>query len=228
MLYLRALREGLAPLPPASAPIRHEIDGFAAVHGWPAVHAELARVDAAAAARIAPQDAQRLQRALEVYRLTGVPISEWQQRARSAQHAAVSDAGMPERTRYRWLRYVLCPTSRDDLRARLQERFDAMLRAGLVDEVRALYARGDLTPQLPAMRAVGYRQLWSYCAGATTLEQASAAAVSATALLAKRQLTWLRSEQDLTPLGDSSVGVLEALASQICAVVRHESVSRGC
>jgi tRNA dimethylallyltransferase len=218
MLYLRALREGLAPLPPASAEIRRQIDAFASLHGWPAVHAELARVDSVAAAKIAPRDAQRLQRALEVYRLTGVPISEWQRRSRRPR----------ETEPYRWLRYALYPDSRQDLRARLQARFDAMLRAGLLDEVRALHRRGDLSPQHPSMRAVGYRQLWWHCAGSATLEQASAAAVTATAQLAKRQLTWLRSERDLTPLGDISVGVLEALAVQICAAVRHESEGREC
>jgi tRNA dimethylallyltransferase len=208
MLYLRALREGLAQLPKASPEIRRQIDAEAAAHGWSSVHAELARVDGAAAARIAPQDAQRVQRALEVYRLTGVPISQWQARAQ------------PSRVQYRWLRYALWPASREQLRARLQTRFSAMLRAGLLDEVLALYARGDLSPRHSSVRAVGYRQLWSYCAGETSFEQASAAAVAATAQLAKRQLTWLRRDRELTLLGDMSVGALEALATQISVAVR--------
>jgi len=206
MLYLRALRDGLAAMPPASPQIRREIDALAAARGWAVVHAELERVDAAAAARIAPQDAQRLQRALEVFRLTGVPLSHWHARRQ------VKDV------RYRWQCYALWPDSRASLRQRLQVRFDAMLRAGLVDEVRALKARGDLTATHASMRAVGYRQLWAYCAGETSLAEASARAVTATAQLAKRQLTWLRGERDVTPLGAISVGPLEVLATQISAM----------
>jgi tRNA dimethylallyltransferase len=205
MLYLRALRDGLAAMPAASPEIRREIDSLASERGWAAVHAELARVDAQAAARIAPQDAQRLQRALEVFRLTGVPLSSWHQR-----HGAVAMTD-------RWQCYALWPDSRASLRQRLQSRFESMLAAGLVDEVRALYARGDLTPAHPAMRAVGYRQLWPHCAGDITLEAATANAVTATAQLAKRQLTWLRREREVTPLRDSSVGALEALATRIFA-----------
>jgi tRNA dimethylallyltransferase len=206
MLYLHALRHGLAELPEASPEIRRQIDALAAMHGWPAVHAQLASVDAASAARIAPQDTQRLQRALEVYRLTGVPISHWQSRASAASQ------------QYRWRRYALWPASREQLRERLQDRFDAMLRAGLLAEVRALYQRGDLTPRHAAMRAVGYRQLWPHCAGEVSLESAAAAAVVATAQLAKRQLTWMRRDRELTLLGDTSVSALEALAAQISAV----------
>ena len=213
MLYLRALHDGLAQLPVASLPIRRQIEAQAAQYGWPAVHAELERVDHAAAARIAPQDAQRLQRALEVYRLTGVPISQWQGSA--DRHGAA-----PMRAQYRWLRYALWPDSRADLRTRLQARFEAMLRAGLIDEVRTLYARGDLTGQHPAMRAVGYRQLWSYCAGDISLEQAARLAVIATAQLARRQLTWLRREPGITALHGAPVGLLEALITAICGPAR--------
>lgn len=205
MLYLHALRDGLAPLPDASPEIRSQIDALAAAHGWAAVHAELARVDGEAAARIAPQDAQRVQRALEVYRLTGVPISQWQADTRHT------------REHYRWLRFALWPSSREHLRQRLQLRFQAMLRAGLADEVTALYARGDLTARHSSMRAVGYRQLWRYCAGELSLEQASAAAIAATAQLAKRQLTWLRRDSELTLLGDMSTAALDALTTQVCA-----------
>jgi tRNA dimethylallyltransferase len=205
MLYLQALREGLATLPAASPEIRGQIDALAAAHGWASAHAELARVDPEAAARIAPQDAQRVQRALEVYRLTGVPISEWHARTEGT------------RAHYRWLRYALWPDSREHLRQRLHARFAAMLRAGLVDEVQGLYAREDLTAQHAAMRAVGYRQLWRYCAGELGLAQASAAAVAASAQLAKRQLTWLRRDHDMTLLGDTSVGVLEAVSAKIFA-----------
>jgi tRNA dimethylallyltransferase len=205
MLYLRALRDGLAEMPAADPAVRHEIDALAAEHGWAAVHAELARVDAEAAARIAPQDAQRLQRALEVFRLTGVPLSRWHQRDSAP---AITDS---------WLCYALWPDSRTALRQRLQLRFEAMLAAGLVDEVRALHARADLTANHPSMRAVGYRQLWPHCAGQITLEAATARAVTATAQLAKRQLTWLRREREVTSLSDTSVGALEALATRIFA-----------
>jgi tRNA dimethylallyltransferase len=205
LLYFRALREGLAPLPPADAAIRRQIDAMAAAHGWSAVHAELARVDPEAAARIAPQDAQRVQRALEVYRITDAPISRWQRLARV------------ERPRYRGLWYALWPESREALRERLQARFDAMLRAGLVAEVRALYGRGDLTARHPSMRAVGYRQLWRYCAGEISLEQAVTLAVTATAQLAKRQLTWLRRESEMISINPVAVGALEVLSEQISA-----------
>jgi tRNA dimethylallyltransferase len=205
LLYLRALRDGLAAMPPADAGVRAQIDALAAAHGWPAVHAELARVDPAAAARIAPQDCQRLQRALEVFRITDRPISEWHARARAV------------RPDYRWLTYALWPPSRAQLRQRLQQRFDAMLRAGFVDEVRALFGRGDLTLQHASMRAVGYRQLWRYCAGEATLEQATTQAVTATAQLAKRQMTWLRRERATHTVDALSVGDLEPLAAAISA-----------
>jgi len=208
MLYFRALREGLAPMPGADAAIRGEIEAMAALRGWPAVHAELARVDPESAARIAPRDSQRVQRALEVYRITAAPISRWQAQSRR------------DRPRHRGLWYALWPDSRVALRERLQARFEAMLRAGLVEEVRALQARGDLTPQHGSMRAVGYRQLWRYCAGEIPLEQAVAQAVTATAQLAKRQMTWLRREHEFTAINDLSVGALEALSERISATVR--------
>ena len=208
MLYLRALHEGLAVLPPASAAVRLELDARAASAGWPALHAELERVDAAAAARIARTDAQRIQRALEVHRLTGVPISQWQRRTHGA------------REEFRWLRYAVLPTSRIDWRRHLAGRFDAMLRAGLLEEVRALYARGDLTEQHPSVRAVGYRQLWRYVAGSCSLDQALQQAIIATTRLAKRQLTWLRREQEMTMLPAHAVGLAETVARSIRAAAQ--------
>jgi tRNA dimethylallyltransferase len=205
LLYLRALREGLAALPPASPAVRAELDALAAERGWPALHAELAAIDPQAAARIAPQDAQRIQRALEVYRLTGAPITQAQQDTRGAA------------AEYRWLLYALWPDSRALQRVRLAERFDAMMRAGLLEEVRALYARGDLNERHSAVRAVGYRQLWQYCAGRCSLEQAIAASVSATAQLAKRQLTWLRRDAALEPLAAGQLRLAERLGRQIVA-----------
>jgi tRNA dimethylallyltransferase len=208
MLYLRALRDGLAALPSANARVRGEIDAEAAEAGWATLHAQLARIDPAAAARIAPQDAQRIQRALEVHRLTGETISSLQHRTQGTRES------------YRWLRYALWPDSRVQLRTQLQARFESMLRVGLVDEVKRLYARGDLTPGHPAIRAVGYRQLWEYCEGLVSLELASTAAVNATAHLAKRQLTWLRRDCDICVRHSGEVGVLEGIVAEIIAAVR--------
>jgi tRNA dimethylallyltransferase len=205
MLYLRALRDGLSSLPPASAEIRRGLDALALERGWPAMHAELCRLDPQAGARIAPQDSQRIQRALEVQRITGVPISRWHDRTEGS------------RDDYRWLRFALWPSSRAQMRETLQMRFAAMLRAGLLDEVRRLYERGDLTPQHASMRAVGYRQLWRYCANELSLEQASSAALTATAQLAKRQLTWLRGDRELIVLPNASVGELEGVIAPIVA-----------
>jgi tRNA dimethylallyltransferase len=183
MLYFRALVQGLAPLPQANATIRAELDAEARAIGWPALHARLAEVDPAAAARIRPHDAQRIQRALEVWRLTGQRLSHLQERA--------------EPSPYTLARFALMPVSREMLYERIGARFDAMLAAGFVDEVRRLRDRGDLDPDLPSLRAVGYRQLAQYLAGTITLEQAIAAARQATRNLAKRQLTWLRADPDI-------------------------------
>ena len=183
MLYLRALMHGLAPLPQASPELRAQLDERAAREGWPALHAELLRVDPLAAARIAPNDSQRIQRALEVYYTTGRPISE-------LQRATVSPlAGL--RLKY----WVLAPTDRNMLHERLSGRFRAMMAAGFLDEVKALRQRGDLTSRHPSMRSVGYRQLWAHLDGEYGLEEAERRGVFATRQLAKRQLTWLRAEK---------------------------------
>jgi tRNA dimethylallyltransferase len=182
MLYFRALLHGLAPLPQASAPLRREIDDRAAREGWPALHAQLARLDPHAAARISPNDPQRIQRALEVCYESGRPLSDLQRDTVSAL------SGMSVR------QWALVPGDRAALHERLQRRLAAMLAAGFVEEVRALRARGDLTGVEPALRAVGYRQLWAHLAGESTLEEAARRALVATRQLAKRQLTWIRSE----------------------------------
>ncbi|MBE7416381.1 MAG: tRNA (adenosine(37)-N6)-dimethylallyltransferase MiaA [Ideonella sp.] len=182
MLYFKALLEGLDRLPEADAALRAELDAQAAAHGWPALHAELARADPTTAARLAPHDAQRIQRALEVWRLTGRPLSHAQGRHGSTGMALPLIA--------------LEPASRSWLHARIAARFDAMLAAGFVDEVRALRARGDLHAALPSMRCVGYRQLWQQLdAGSLDthlLDTARERGIAATRQLAKRQLTWLR------------------------------------
>ena len=181
MLYFKALRDGLHPLPQADAALRERIDAEAGARGWPALHAELARVDPETAARLAPADAQRIQRALEVWRLSGRPLSAWHRDgARGTAPAAA------------WPLVSLEPQSRAWLHARIAERFDAMLAAGLLDEVHALRARGDLHAGLPAMRCVGYRQAWQALdAGEPALMREPG--IAATRQLAKRQLTWLRS-----------------------------------
>ena len=182
MLYLRALLHGLAVLPQAAPALRAELDERARRAGWPALHAELARLDPAAAARIAPADGQRIQRALEVCLSTGQRISE-------LQRARVSPlAGWP-------LHYwVLAPRERARLHERLAQRFAAMMAAGFLEEVRQLRARGDLSARHPAMRAVGYRQLWAHLEGDYDLKEAVNRGVAATRQLAKRQLTWMRGE----------------------------------
>ncbi len=186
MLYYRALQDGLADLPAADPALREAIQAEATVRGWAALHEELARVDPQAAARIHPNDPQRLGRALEVWRLTGVPLSEWQARGREQ---AAPEVG-------RVLKLALIP-SRELLRERIAVRFTQMLEAGFIQEVEALRARGDLHLGLPSMRSVGYRQVWEYLEGAHTYERMVELGVTATRGLAKRQMTWLRSERDL-------------------------------
>jgi len=183
MLYFRALRHGMAPLPEANADVRARLDRRAREHGWRALHAELARLDPPAAARIHETDSQRIQRALEVIELTGRRLSEL--------HAETDAGGR------RYAAFALLPFERDALYQRIDARFEAMIAAGLVDEVRALRARGDLSPDLPSMRSVGYRQVWNHLAGECGLERAIEAGQRATRNLAKRQLTWLKGERDL-------------------------------
>ena len=180
MLYFHALTRGIAPLPEADPEVRAAIDAQARAAGWPALHAQLAALDPVAAERIRPNDAQRIQRALEVIRLTGGTLTELQRQA--------------EPSPLRFARFALLPFERPALYARIGTRFDQMLEEGLVDEVRRLYRRGDLRPDLPSMRAVGYRQFWRHFAGECTLDEAVAAAKQATRNLAKRQLTWLRAD----------------------------------
>lgn len=182
MLYLRSLLDGLAELPEAHPDLRRELDSRAARAGWPALHEELARLDPAAAARIAPHDAQRIQRALEVWHATGRPISELQR--------ATASPLAPFDVRY----WMLSPPDRAVLHERLARRLDAMLAAGFLDEVRQLRDRGDLTAAHSSMRAVGYRQLWAHLEGQYDLPEAGRRALAATRQLAKRQLTWMRGE----------------------------------
>lgn len=201
MLYFRALRRGLAEMPQADPQVRGEIDAEAARHGWPAMHARLAAVDPKAAARIKPNDAQRIQRALEVHRLAGVPLSEL--------HAAAS----PRRTDLSYLAYAWSPADRSRLYAGIEERFHRMMASGLLEEVRRLYDRGDLEPALPAIRSVGYRQLWEHLSAGEPLASAVQRAIFATRGLARRQLIWLRS--------DSEVQWVDALEPSAAAHIEH-------
>lgn len=184
MLYLRAFREGLAELPSADPAVRAQLDAEVRERGLGALHAELTLADPEAAAGIHPNNPQRLLRALEVLRATGRPISAWW-RAQAA-----TDVG--SRLGVELDVIALEPASRSDLHARIEARFDAMLGEGFVEEVLALRARGDLAPDLPSMRAVGYRQVWSYLDGAIGHAEMRARGIAATRQLARRQLTWLR------------------------------------
>ena len=183
MMYFRLLLVGMSELPAADAGIRAAIEALAQQHGWAHVHALLAQVDAESAARINPNDPQRLQRALEVYRLTGISMSEWRRREQAQAAPALP---------YRVIQLALLPRNRAWLHKRIAQRFHVMLAQGFEDEVRRLRARGDLHLELPAMRSVGYRQMWQYLDGLCTRDQMVAAAIAATRQLAKRQLTWLR------------------------------------
>jgi tRNA dimethylallyltransferase len=186
MLYYRALTQGLDDLPQADPALRRRIDEEAAARGWPALHAELAKVDPPSAQRIKPADAQRIQRALEVFRLTGRPLSSLHGTAPSALSFRIQAlAQMP---------------AREALHASIEQRFDAMLQAGLVEEVRSLRSRFRMTAEMPSMRAVGYRQVWQFLEGDVSREEMRSRALAATRQLAKRQMTWLRSFPDLLGL----------------------------
>jgi len=203
MLYFKALREGLSTLPQADAAVRAAIEAEAKEYGWPALHAELAKVDAPTAARLKPGDAQRIQRALEVFRISGKPLS------------ALQGARAPAAAAYRFAPVALVPSDRSALHRRIELRFEAMLAAGLVDELAALRRKYALAPELPAMRCVGYRQAWEHLQGAYDLVALRERGIYATRQLAKRQLTWLRSMDEpavfdcLAPdLGERVIGHL--------------------
>jgi tRNA dimethylallyltransferase len=197
MLYFKALWDGLDDMPTASPALRAELAVQAAAQGWPALHAELARVDPLTAARLQPQDSQRISRALEVFRASGQPMSFFQRRI------AQNQAAMAAETAPAGLLISLEPDKRAWLHQRIAQRFDAMLAAGFLDEVRRLRARADMHPDLPAMRCVGYRQAWTLLDKLNTLKNPTEVqqaqhdfreqGIAATRQLAKRQLTWLRS-----------------------------------
>jgi len=188
MMYVKALFEGLSALPPADAAIRAAIEAEALVSGWPAMHAQLAAIDPPTALRLSPNDSQRIQRALEVYRIAGVPLSSLQTRAATARGIDVAPA-----FDYPTMTIALLASERSLLHARIEQRFDLMLREGLIDEVGRLRERHQLHPDMPSMRTVGYRQVWQMLEGEISEGAMRAHAVAATRQLAKRQMTWLRS-----------------------------------
>jgi tRNA dimethylallyltransferase len=207
MLYFNALFEGLDDMPVADPALRAELDAQAARDGWPALHAELARVDAVTAQRLAPGDSQRIQRALEVYRLSGRPLSSFH----STRNAPRTSAPL----------ISLEPSDRSWLHGRIAGRFDTMLAAGFVDEVKRLRARGDLHPDLPSMRCVGYRQAWQ-ALDRDDLSELAATGSAATRQLAKRQLTWLRSmpQRHRVACDDAqAIPQVVALATQLVATL---------
>jgi tRNA dimethylallyltransferase len=199
MLYAKALRDGLSDLPSADPDIRERLEAEAREHGWPALHARLAQVDPETAARLKPNDSQRIQRALEIYEAAGRPMSQ-----------LIGESKAP---RQRFRAIALLPSDRAGLHQRIEQRFDAMLADGFVDEVRALRARGDLNPDLPSMRSVGYRQAWDYVESRCSFAEFRAAGIAATRQLAKRQMTWLRSMTDAKVVEPWSTAVLAEVVS---------------
>lgn len=199
MLYFKALQQGLSVLPSADANLRAYLFEQGAQLGWAALHARLAEVDPVAAKRIHPHDAQRIQRALEVYELTGQSLTEWQQQAKPhpLSHPVHSIA--------------LVPSDRSVLHDRIAQRFDHMLGAGFIDEVEPLVARGDLTLETPAMRSVGYRQVFDYIKGQLSYDEMRDKGIAATRQLAKRQLTWLRSWPELTVFESESRDIFDQI-----------------
>jgi tRNA dimethylallyltransferase len=206
MLYFRALTRGIAPLPEADPALRARLDARARSVGWPALHGELAVRDPEAAARIRPADGQRIQRALEVLDLTGERMSQLQSRTEPSPVPLAA--------------FALQPFERADLYSRIDQRFLDMMAEGLLDEVRALRSRGDLHADLPSLRSAGYRQIWSHLSGEHDLETTISAAQRATRNLAKRQLTWLNSDDSVNwirSLEDQALGPINRAVAEAAA-----------
>ncbi|HYK26102.1 MAG TPA: tRNA (adenosine(37)-N6)-dimethylallyltransferase MiaA [Steroidobacteraceae bacterium] len=214
MLYVRALVRGIADLPRGSAELRQAIDARAAAEGWPALHAELSRLDPEAAARIHPHDPQRIQRALEVCLVAGVPLTALQRSTRSSLEAQLP-------------RWALAFTDRNALHERLAKRLAAMMEDGFLAEVERLRSRPDLTARHPALRAVGYRQLWAHLDGEYGFDEARERALAATRQLAKRQLTWLRSDREVRWIDPQTAGAYEAWGRELRRELHHTWPSTG-
>ncbi len=208
MLYFKFLLEGAAKLPVADEKIRQQIDVDAQQNGWPAIHAQLAKVDPESAKRLNPNDPQRVQRALEVYLISGKTLTQhWREQK-------------IEPFPYKVVQFALCPQERKTLHKRIEKRFNDMLAQGFIDEVKALQARGDLHENLPAIRAVGYRQVWEYLNGELSYDEMVFKGVVATRQLAKRQITWLRSWSDLHWLDSEA----DNLAQSALKIVESEAI----
>jgi tRNA dimethylallyltransferase len=205
MMYFKALLYGLADMPPAVAHIRAEIECEAAEKGWDFMHQQLAGVDPVAAERLKPSDRQRLQRALEVYRISGKTITELHQQ-QSADKKSVGHQ-LAEDCQFSPLLLAISPQQRSVLHQRIEQRFDQMIHEGFVAEVQALFDRGDLNDTMPSVRAVGYRQIWDYLQGKLALDEACARGIIATRQLAKRQLTWLRGWDEVIHLHTDTVNM---------------------
>ena len=195
MLYFKALFEGIDAMPAAAPAIRAQLDARAAEIGWPAMHAELAKVDPVTAARLAPADSQRIQRALEVWQVSGKPLSSFHSDKSASANSNNSSNPVPSK-----LFFSLEPNDRAWLHERIALRFNAMLASGFLDEVNRLRARGDLQPDLPSMRCVGYRQAWESLDGVHPMNTLAERGIAATRQLAKRQITWLRSMPNRTAI----------------------------
>ncbi|BDU35790.1 tRNA (adenosine(37)-N6)-dimethylallyltransferase MiaA [Vibrio nigripulchritudo] len=205
MLYYKALLEGLSPLPAADPAIRQQIEQDALTLGWSALHDQLKDIDPVSAKRIHPNDPQRLSRALEVYKISGKTLTE-----------LTKKQGEP--LPFRVKQFAIAPKERAELHRRIELRFEKMIDAGFEEEVQALYARKDLHPDLPSIRCVGYRQMWDYLDGNCTLDEAVFRGVCATRQLAKRQITWLRSWDDLTWLDSENIDeALESMSNAIAS-----------
>jgi len=202
MMYFRALTRGLAKLPQGDFKVRAAIDAEALALGWPAVHARLAKADPVAAKRINPNDSQRIQRALEVFEISGRSLTDWQ------RDAAPTRAGGG----IEFVKVALQIPERQLLHKRIEKRLEKMFRGGFVDEVAALMRRPGLTPDLPSMRAVGYRQVWAHLAGQYSIQEAQYRALVATRQLAKRQITWLRSETEIFSCNPLEAACLDAIS----------------
>jgi tRNA dimethylallyltransferase len=219
MLYFKALRDGLDDMPRADPAIRASLEAEALAKGWPALHAELAMVDAATAARLAPNDSQRISRALEVFRVSGQPLSFFQ-----TQHAIEKGAEGARQPRAGAI-ISLEPTDRAWLHERIAQRFDAMLAGGFLNEVHSLRARVDLHLDLPSMRCVGYRQAWEALDGAWPMAELRERGIAATRQLAKRQITWLRSMPDRHIVACDGPDALAQVLKAVTLLQQEQTVS---
>jgi tRNA dimethylallyltransferase len=199
MLYFRALEHGLSPMPSADVEVRARLEAQAAELGWVAMHARLAEVDPVAAARIHPNDPQRIQRALEVYELTGTSMTE------------LTSVQVKESLPYQLCKLAIAPKDREVLRERIALRFHQMIEQGFIEEVEALYARGDLNLDMPSMRSVGYRQIWYYIEGKYSRAEAIERGIIASRQLAKRQMTWLRSDANVHWFDSTEANLLDSV-----------------